>query len=100
VGDAIAKAAPDFFKHRVAPAIFDHVVQEGSDGLVFASAGFEHKRGDTHQMRDVGDVGSLAFLASVFFSRVEERFVKAWAKLRGTVGNTHDRSPRRIFRYA
>ena len=73
VGDALAKAAADFFQHGSASAVFDDVVQERGDGEIFVAPGFEHKRGDAHQMGDVWDRRCFARLAGMHFCCEEKR---------------------------
>ena len=76
--DALAKATADFLQHGCAAAILHHVVQQGGDGEIFIASGFEHERGDTHQMCDVRDGGGLARLAGVLICSELERSLETW----------------------
>ena len=80
VSDATAEAAADFAKHGRATAVLDDVVQERSDGKVFIASRFEHKVGNTQQMRNVRDGCSLAVLARMFLCRKNKCPFKAWAQ--------------------
>ena len=47
-------------------------MQEGGNGKVFISSGFEHQAGDTKQMRNVRDGCALAVLECVFAGGKQE----------------------------
>jgi hypothetical protein len=81
VGDTVAKTLADFGKHGMTPAVFNDVVEEGGDGLVFIASGLEDKSRDGHEMRDVRDRGFLARLMRVLFGGEEEGFVEAWTEM-------------------
>ena len=78
--DAFAKAASDFLQHGRPATILDNVVQEGGDGKIFIASGFEHKAGDTQEMRNVGDGRAFAVLAGVFARGKEQRLLEAASK--------------------
>src|SRR5208283_2382645 len=82
MGHALAKAAADFLEHGSAAAVLDNVVQEGSDGEIFITSGFEHQGRDAQEMRHVGDGFALAALAGVLAGSEQQGALKAWAKFR------------------
>jgi hypothetical protein len=60
---------------RSAALIFHGIVQKRGDGLVLIATGFKDKCCDTHQVRDVWDIGSLS----------ELRIVKPGGKMHGKI---------------
>jgi hypothetical protein len=79
--DAIAEAVAELGEHRFAPAVFDNVVKQGRDGLIFIASGFEDERGDGHEVGDVGDARFLAGLGGMLFGGEEKRFVEAGSEM-------------------
>ena len=64
-GDALPKAAADFFQHGRSAAILNDIVQERGDREIFVAARFKHQGRDSHQVRDVGNGRCLASLAGM-----------------------------------
>ena len=56
--------------------VFEAVVQERGDGIVFGTAVFEHEGGNGEEVRDVGNVAALAHLIVVKAVRIHERVIK------------------------
>jgi hypothetical protein len=79
-GDTITEARANFFEHRMAATIFDDIVQQAGDGLVFVASSLEDQRGHRHQVRNVRHTRALAGLASVLFGGKIECFAETWAE--------------------
>jgi hypothetical protein len=46
-------------------SVFENIMKEAGDRKLFVSTTFEHERGDTEEVRHIGDLGSFAHLIPV-----------------------------------
>jgi hypothetical protein len=75
--NAVTETLADFGEHGLAATVFDDIVEECGDGLVFVTTGLEDEGSNGHQVRDVGDPGFLASLGGVLFRSEEKGLVEA-----------------------
>jgi hypothetical protein len=90
-GDAITETLADLGEHRVTAAVFDDVVEESGNGLVFIAPGFEDERRHGHEMGNVRYAGFFAGLGGVLFGGKDEGFVEASCEMRSPHGSSWPR---------
>ena len=78
-GDALAKLVAYLFQDRGTAAVFDHVVQEGGDGLILVPACFEDEGGNAQHVGYVRNIAGLAGLAAVLLRGIDEGVFEAGA---------------------
>ena len=74
--DRLAKVAANLIQRCRAPLILDGVVEQGGNGLVFASAVFQRQAGYSQQVCDVGYICPLAALPGVQLRRQDQGLFK------------------------
>jgi len=62
-------------------AVFDDIMQERRNGLVFVTPGFEDQGRYAQDVRDIGDVAAFARLSAVLLGGVDQGIFKAGAQL-------------------
>ena len=84
-GDRFAELFADELARRRSTLIFHGIVQQGSDGLVFVGSEFKCDSGDTQKVRDIGNLGSLAFLAGVEACCKQQRSLESFRHVHGSI---------------
>ena len=74
--DAIAKAAADGFAGGGIASIFDRIMKQSCDRLIFRSRVFQSYTSSTQQMSDIRHTRALADLSCVQLSSIDEGFRK------------------------